>query len=808
MHRHNLAYPIILIVALLLLFATGPATPARAQDDEDLALAVRAGFDGIYRADQWVPVFVRVANDGPDVEGRLRVVVERGPGEEIVYTQPISLPNRSDKRTVLYVHQPALAGRIEVQLRDESGRLLRQAQSDRLDRLPDDQLLYGVVSSEPAVWTFLEQAGPGGAEASVALLEMADLPEVGMAWEALDVLVFNNVDTARLTLAQQEALRGWLGLGGTLVLTGGPGWQQSAAAFAELMPVAVGDVASVPDLPGLEQRTGVPFRDPGPYVIVRSNLRSGEAVLRDGDQLLLARRAVGRGTLIFLALDPTLAPLLDWRGSPIFWADFAGETPPDPPWAHGPRNPFSANGALTSLPALALPSALGLFLFLGLYVIAVGPANYLILRRLGRRELAWITIPALILVFSALAYITGFSLRGNDVVVNQVSVAYGSLQGTQARTSTLLGLFSPRRASYDVQLPAGALVRPFSREFGDMSGPGSESAISRGASVILQDVRVDVSGVETYIAHSYRPLPAIDGRVQIRLDGTDARLEIDLQNNGDFTLQNAGVLVGTNFVSLGNLQPGDRAIQSEPLTGSQAAMLSSSSFPTAQALSAHYSQILGTSNFYDDRDVQARFQLLESLGNQTGPPLSVISSNLPQGVVTLIAWSDTPQLDVTLPGFNRGLQQQATTLYFLELPMEDILASGQGLRVPPALLDVTVTNQPGAYVGGFSDFYLPPGSVDFTFRPWPTFQQMTVTDLQVVLTTADSSALTPHIFLWDWQQETWREIPNAVWGNLGIADFQPFIGEQNSVRLRLENRQNQAGISVSAVYPVLEGDIE
>jgi hypothetical protein len=85
---------------------------------------------------------------------------------------------------------------------------------------------------------------------------------------------------------------------------------------------------------------------------------------------------------------------------------------------------------------------------------------------------------------------------------------------------------------------------------------------------------------------------------------------------------------------------------------------------------------------------------------------------------------------------------------------------------------------------------------------------MTVTDLQVVLTTPDSSAPTPHIFLWNWQQETWREIPNAVWGNLGIGDFHPFIGEQNSVRIRLENRQNQGGVSVGAVYPVLEGDME
>lgn len=806
MHRLNRALTILILSVLLLLLAA----PAQAQEDGDdgLTLSVRAGFDGAYRGDDWMPVTVRAANEGPDVEGHLRVVISRGPGDETVYTQPISLPNRSDKRQTLYVYLPNLVGELTVELRDAQGDLLRSAESQALDRMSDEELLYGVVSSEPAVWTFLEQAGPAGAPATVALLEMSDLPEAGAAWDALDVLVFNNVDSARLTPAQQDALRGWVGLGGTLVITGGAGWQSSSAAFEDLIPVAVGDVSGVPELPILEQRTGVPFRDPGPYVVAQGALRSGEALLRDGDNLLLARQPVGRGAVAFLALDPTQAPLLDWRGSPILWADLIAAQRDDPPWAAGPQNPYSAYSALSSLPALQLPSTLGLLLFLGLYVMAVGPVNYFVLRRLRRRELAWITIPVLVLLFSGLAYVTGFSLRGNEVIVNQASVVYGNLDGPQARASTLMGIFSPRRASYDVQLPGDALVRPFSRDFGDMAGGGNEAAISRGADVVLQDVRVDVSGVETYVAHSYQPLPAIDGSAQLRLDGSDARLELDLQNNGDVALTNAGALVGNTYVSLGDLQPGDRATQSQPLSGGQASALTSGSFPTGQPLSAHYPQILGTGDFYSDRDVQARFQLLESFGNMSGPPRPLTSSSLPQGAVTLIAWSEAPQLEVALPGFDRGVQHQATTLYFLELPIESVLASGQGVRVPPALLEVQIDIQPGAYIGGFTDFYLAPGRADFTFRPWPAFQQMAVTDFQITLDTADSTAPTPYLYLWNWQQEAWNEVPNAVWGNLGIGDFQPYIGEQNTVRLRLENTQTQAGISVGAVYPVLEGDVE
>ena len=799
----------ILLYLFFLVFLLAPA--ARAQEEDDgLTLTARAGFDGAYRGEAWVPLTVRAANDGPDVEGQLRVVVSSGPGDNVVYTQPISLPNRSDKRTTLYVHLPSAPSRLTVELIDAQGRLVREVETNSLDRLGDEPL-YAVVSSEPGVWTFLERATATGAPTpTAALLELEELPDVGAAWEALDVLVLNNVDSGRLSAQQLEALRAWVGLGGRLVLTGGAGWQETSAGLQELLPVTVEGVTSVPDLPALEARAGVPFRDSGPYLVAQSTLRSGEVLLRDGDLPLLARRSLGRGAVYFLALDPTLAPLLDWRGSELLWADIGAGAPPDPAWAHGPQNPYSAAGALSGLPALQLPSILGLILFLGLYIGIVGPANYLILRRLGRRELAWITIPGLVLFFSALAYAGGFRLRGNDVILNQVSVAYGAVDGTHVRSSTLLGIFSPRRASYDVHLPAANLVRPFSRDFGALSGTGSEEAISRGADLVLQNVRVDVSGMETYIAHSYRPMPPIAGSARLSLDGSDANIDVDVQNNGQFALQNAGLLVGNGFISIGDLQPGARATQSQPLSSSLASAVTggSSRFSSAQPLSANYDKILGTSDFYSDREVQARFQLLESLQNYTGPPLPVSTSGLPEGVVTLIAWSQQPQIDVTVPGLDDGVEQQATTLYFLELPIENVVAGGQGVRVPPTLFDWQVESQSGAYINSIADFYLPPGNLDLTYTPWPAFREMDVTDLQINLTSPDNSSATPNLYLWDWQQQTWIQAPSVVWGNIGIGNFEPFIGDQNTVRLRLENTSSQGGVTIEAVHPVLVGDLD
>ena len=53
------------------------------------------------------------------------------------------------------------------------------------------------------------------------------------------------------------------------------------------------------------------------------------------------------------------------------------------------------------MPALALPSIEGLLLLLLGYIVLIGPINYLVLRRLDRREWAWVTMPLLVVGFTA-----------------------------------------------------------------------------------------------------------------------------------------------------------------------------------------------------------------------------------------------------------------------------------------------------------------------------------------------------------------------------------------------------------------------
>ncbi|MGW8319405.1 MAG: DUF7408 domain-containing protein [Candidatus Promineifilaceae bacterium] len=793
------------------------ARGVRAQEGEGSAveMSAKAGFDGLYKGEYWVPVQVTLSNVGPSIEGQVQVNVGSSTlGNSLRYVQPVSLPTQSEKRLTLYVYLYTLTGDLTVRLVDEDGNTVQTATTDGLDRVRLNDLLYGVVTTEPGAFDFLENVTGAKSRASVAFLSLADLPEVAAAWNALDVIVFHGVDTSQLSMAQMEALSAWIAAGGQLVVAGGPNWQETAAGVAELLPVTISGFESVTDLPGLAEVSGVAFRDPGPYLVTQASLRQGDVLLAEGDRPLLVRQAMGRGSVYFLALDPALAPLLDWDGAEPLFGRIADASQLVPPWGLGAQNSYAAASAVSSLPFLALPSAWQLVLFILVYIVVVGPLNYIVLTRRKRRELAWVTIPALVLLFSGAAYLVGFQLKGNDSVINQMSIAYGRVDGETMRVQSLLGLYSPRRATYDVMLPGDALARPFDQNFGALSGNGNMGDIVEGGNLRLSEIRVDVSGVETFVADHYQPAPPITGQALLRQQDGDFALEATVQNNGQTTLENAALLLGFTAISLGDVEPGEVANVVQKLSASQASAVSVPGFasgPTASyvrpgsstsPLAMNYDVFLGTVDYFNDREAFPRWQLLQAIAPEYGSSLGAY----PKGTVTLVAWSDESQLDTAIED-DRAMTS-ATTLYFLELPLSQTLAEGQRVTLAKALLTWRVLADSGVYNPSAENLYLPQGWVELEYEPWPEFQEMSVTELAIMLQQpAGLGQPAPRLQLWDWQEEAWVTVKDADWGSNPIDELGRYVDRANTVRLRLQN-DGPEGVEILDVHPSLTGNKE
>ena len=131
---------------------------------------------------------------------------------------------------------------------------------------------------------------------------------------------------------------------------------------------------------------------------------------------------------------------------------------------------------LANLPGLDLPSLQLTGALVLLYVLLVGPVNYLVLGAMRRRALAWVTVPLIAMIAAGGAYGAGVFAKGRSVQANQVTILHLQTGWDHAYQESYTGIMAPARGDYQASI-AGArrLISPIATNgnFGPESRSGS-----------------------------------------------------------------------------------------------------------------------------------------------------------------------------------------------------------------------------------------------------------------------------------------------------------------------------------------------
>jgi hypothetical protein len=335
-------------------------------------------------------------------------------------------------------------------------------------------------------------------------LAPADIPERPEPLAGLAAMVWAG-DSGSLTEAQRRSLERWVAEGGQLVILGGPDWQARTAAFADLLPID--EVTAVDAVPQAALAAWAGSDAPATLdaSVSTGTLRdeAGALITAEDGTLLASMRPVGAGRVILIGTDLATDAHRGWEGSPGLWGrllptgalleQFMGGGFPIQEEIDN-----SLSQALNTLPSLDVPPAELLLAVIVGYILLIGPISYIVLRRVDRRELAWVTAPLLIVLFSACSYGIGRSLKGSDVIVNQISLIRSSSAGGTASVETYAGVYSPDRATYDVSVEAdalmGRLVPMAFREPGVTTG--TDVVMEQGDPARLRGLAIGVFGFE------------------------------------------------------------------------------------------------------------------------------------------------------------------------------------------------------------------------------------------------------------------------------------------------------------------------
>ncbi|WP_291300320.1 hypothetical protein [Desulfosporosinus sp. BICA1-9] len=469
---------ILLFIAMfMLLSSVGLSTKAvlAAPEDEDqnpsIIIKAKGTYGNYTKQGVWLPLQVEVTNQGADLQGDLRVTPNENNLEfnTMDYVSSAVIPQGSTKGFNFYI---PVQGLTSVNIELVSGDQVLAKQTVKFAFLSNNELIIGLLDRSEeglAPLNGLKQASWLGPV--VTTIKNEDLPEKADLLGFFNVLLFNDVNL-KLSKEQSTALTHWVSRGGTLVVGGGSGWQKVLPNLPqELQAVTVSGVETL-TLSALPSSLSKPISEAisGPVRIAKLQSSKGKPLFSEQGRPLAIKYPFGEGEVLYLAFDPALEPMSNWTGSEVLWKDLVFAEKPEfgnglvPGQLGGPffkgqfNNAYGMANALGNIEDMALPSLRTMAWMIGPYLLLAGLLNYLVLKKLDRREWTWLTVPALSVIFVLLIYFTSFKTRPAEIIAHQINVVEMMPGTSLAKVTAVTGLFAPTHATYHLELPGKHLV--------------------------------------------------------------------------------------------------------------------------------------------------------------------------------------------------------------------------------------------------------------------------------------------------------------------------------------------------------------
>lgn len=517
-----------LLLASALAFLAGPAA---AQEAPEIQVTVsQYGVGNAARAGDWVGIQVGILDSAPEQRNILiRLSVRDADGDRAMYDRVVTANPGLEQSFWLYARLPFQAdqappgvtvfeaietGEDAGQLGFRAGRLLGRydpPQTFGSQILPATLDLAGVIGPYPAGLdqyniTVSNRPWAPFAHELTRIATGIDIPRLPDQWQGLapySVLLWaesttRTTEPMALTPERAASVRTWVERGGHLIIIvppAGDPW------FATRHPLS----AILPDVQRPQRREGVNLNavraliteseePPLPTTAVlhtfepSPDAEPGAAVrvldLPDGGSIAV-RRIVGAGAVTVVGLDLTAGPLRRY-GLPdaeAFWHRVLGRrgdikrieelTNQEQTDATNRRELDFDHDIVASIARTgsAVQGVLfGLIVFITYWLVA-GPVGFLLLRKRGMHQHAWVAFAACTAIFTALAWAGATALRPKRVTYTHLTLLESVHGQTTARARTWSSVMLPSYGQATVSLATEQERRTRSNWDGDLLAP-------------------------------------------------------------------------------------------------------------------------------------------------------------------------------------------------------------------------------------------------------------------------------------------------------------------------------------------------
>ena len=492
------------------------------------------GFNGIAGFRRWIPVVVKITNQGASMNGQLQIRPADSNGSGLIstydpkVTRPVDLPEKGEKIFVLTALMSS--GSIaQVRLLGEDDELLASAVTNTFTRANRVALVLGRPGPvESAIRTKI--GVPKATMASLlsntafATTRPKWLPEHWIGYDSVSSIFVYGESLNELRPQQIRALQEKVASGSTFVICY-DGRNNFAGTFLEeMMPGRFGSEETVSE-------TGLRIR--------RFEIQKGRLIQGTRDAPLIVERRFGAGYILVLTFDLNQPNLQDWSEWPHLAGYLLENGQSLPPLGYI----ATARTAASQFPELEAPSFIGIGFFLLVCVVVIGPANYLYLKSKNRKEWTLITVPALSIFFAVLSYFWTIIVRGGSSVIKRSSLIHLNTESDYARRDVWTGILSQSRSSSEF-VPKTTSVNWKMTDVTDQYQPGNRTSLGSsfrwGEVAGLDSMAMIPEPLRTHM-WSYELIRTADvvrpGRLVASLELTDTGLNAQIINRTGYILK-------------------------------------------------------------------------------------------------------------------------------------------------------------------------------------------------------------------------------------------------------------------------------
>lgn len=457
----------------------------------------------LFKAATWAPVWIELECSEAIEQETIEISVDTPDGDDVIGSSRIIVPAPRLGKTVSfehgrlpYVKPGGIFTEVTVNIRGgTSGKQLAETYQQRLTGLPPSRyVILSVGSSLPGLrltkteGQSAEGANPneplrGGWVELAQITQASDLPDQWIGYAGVDLMILTTSADRSFFAAlandrqRRKALSEWVRRGGRIIISAGAHADviNALPELKEMLPAnlpasganRVSEIAMIlPNSPRMLLRPKTtekialqslaPVRE-RPY---QAKLLADE---RDNPAPLVVQSPYGLGRVTLVAFDLELPALEEWRFREMFWEWLINTSAAHLPSGNehlstDPRNDDEEDRYLTRMQnnleffeGVPVVSFGWVALLILLYILLIGPIEYIILKRLFKRlEWTWATFPVIVITVCAATYFTANQIKSHELKVNKVDLVDVDLASNRVYGSTWFTLFSPQIQNYTI----------------------------------------------------------------------------------------------------------------------------------------------------------------------------------------------------------------------------------------------------------------------------------------------------------------------------------------------------------------------